>query len=73
MDQKKFWMVLGDMGSPTYRHSSRKGAVAEAERLAMLNPGKEFFVLESLAACKKADVMWYKTVGDGLYCEDVPF
>lgn len=43
-----FWLVWCPTGAapPRYRHSSRASAEREAERLARLNAGKEFFVLE---------------------------
>lgn len=42
-----FWMVLGN-GVPTVRHQSQESAEREAERLADLNPGHSFFVLQAL-------------------------
>lgn len=57
MKLDKFWMVLGS-GTPTYRHSSAMVAKAEAERLARINPGQSFTVLESLATVCKTDITW---------------
>lgn len=52
-----FWMVYGvDQRAPVVRHSSEPVAVAEAQRLARINPGIEFFVLESVARAVKVDV-----------------
>ncbi|MGD9862542.1 MAG: hypothetical protein AB7S99_04950 [Pseudodonghicola sp.] len=45
----QFWMVKGD-GPTTYRHDSQASAEAEAQRLARLNPGQIFFVMEAVAA-----------------------
>jgi hypothetical protein len=46
---KKFWMITGDGNAPLwYRHFNRQDAVNEASRLAKSNPGKEFFVMESV-------------------------
>jgi len=45
---RKFWMITGDGNSPKVRHTTRRDAVREAERLAKANPGVEFFVLESV-------------------------
>lgn len=36
-------------GSPKYRHTTAGQAVLEAERLASVNPGSEFFVLKAVA------------------------
>ena len=57
MSKSKFWMVLGS-GAPTFRHPTKKSAAGEAERLAKLNPGYEFVVLESIATVKKTDIHW---------------
>ena len=72
MARDKFWMVLGS-GTPTYRHPSKATAVAEAERLASMNPGQEFAVLESLAVCKKTQILWEATSVDSSESDDVPF
>lgn len=45
----QFWFVWNPQGNaPTYRHPSEQSAVDEAERLARLNPGHKFVVLEAL-------------------------
>lgn len=47
-----FWFVWNPQGhAPTFRHSSNQGAIAEAERLARLNPKQRFFVLEAKTSC----------------------
>lgn len=55
MTRLKFWMVwCEDGGSPRVRHCNKQIAVAEAERLAKLNPGQVFFVLKATAGvCAK--------------------
>lgn len=46
----QFWMVWRENGSaPTCRHFTKQIALAEAERLAALNPGEVFFVLKATA------------------------
>lgn len=45
---KKFWMITGDGNAPKVRHFNRQDAVNEASRLAKSNPGKEFFVMETV-------------------------
>lgn len=57
MSLGKFWMVLG-VGMPRVRHTSKQAAKLEAERLAIMNPGEDFVVLESLATCRKDSVQW---------------
>ena len=45
-----FWMVWNPKGNaPTYRHPSKDAAIQEARRLAMYNPGQEFYVLRTVA------------------------
>lgn len=68
MGRKTFWMVVG-IGVPYFKHDSENNARAEAERLARLNPGQEFTVLESIATVVKSDVNWIPH-GE---CGDVPF
>jgi glutathione S-transferase len=52
-----FWLVWNPNGrSPTFRHPSEQNAVTEAERLARLNPGETFIVLESVSA-RRVDSM----------------
>jgi hypothetical protein len=66
--EKRFWMVLG-AETPTFRHVEIDTAIKEAERLANANPGKEFIVLESVAACRRQTVAWAKHVVDPNYPE----
>ena len=47
-EPKKFWMITGDGNAPKVRHANRQDAVNEATRLAKANPGKEFFVMETV-------------------------
>lgn len=47
-EPKKFWMITGDGNAPKVRHINRQDAVNEASRLAKANPGKEFFVMETV-------------------------
>lgn len=45
----QFWMVWSPQGSaPTCRHGDYEKAVAEARRLSMKCPGREFYVLHSV-------------------------
>lgn len=47
---RQFWMVWNPCGNqPRVRHDSERAAVTEAERLARLNPGEHFIVLEAVA------------------------
>lgn len=49
----KFWMVAGiGQRGPAYRHLFLNAATAEARRLAEVNPGVIFVVLEALCAVK---------------------
>lgn len=71
MNQQKFWMVVG-LGVPYYKHTTEHSAATEAERLASLNPGEEFTVLESVASVKKSDLQWVTHEVKPNY-GDVPF
>lgn len=47
--QPIFWLVWNPDGrAPTYKHHSVENAKAEAKRLAISNPGQEFFVMASI-------------------------
>lgn len=67
-NMEKFWMVWKEKGSlPTVLHSTLEYAEKEAERLARLNPGEKFIVIESVKFCTIDNpVHWYETV-------EVPF
>lgn len=59
METRKFWFVWNENGrNPTYKHQTFDSAKIEAERLANLNPGQTFVVLESRAECRKNSVTW---------------
>lgn len=81
MNTQKFWLVWSPQGktAPTCRHFSKDPADKEAERLASLNPGHEFYVLtaESLTMKRTVDVIQLGRNGDGSErrCSDcgIPF
>lgn len=52
-----FWMVKG-RGPTTYQHDTLDSAKREAERLARMNPGETFTVLQAVGAVVKQDVQW---------------
>lgn len=55
----KFWMVwMEGNRDPQHKHTSSHSAEMEAERLARLHPGRTLYILESVNACKVADVIW---------------
>jgi hypothetical protein len=65
-----FWFVWNPNGpSPSYRHQLLESAVKEAERLARLNPGTTFVVLESVCARRVDDMLHIEMRPD---C-DIPF
>ena len=65
---EKFWMVWKENGSsPARQHTSQKSATEEAGRLARLEPGKRFVVLESMKFCTIDNpIHWYDT-------DEIPF
>ncbi|WP_371346503.1 hypothetical protein [Ancylobacter sp. IITR112] len=53
----QFWMVYGlGQRPPVVRHKTLASASDEAVRLARLNPGMRFYVLEAISAAVKIDV-----------------
>lgn len=45
---ERFWLVWNPAGhAPTHEHTAEHRAKAEASRLAELNPGQPFYVLEA--------------------------
>lgn len=45
---KQFWLVWNvGGGAPTRKHDSELSAICEAERLARMNPGNRFAVMEA--------------------------
>lgn len=61
-----FYIVWSPTGKlpPSRRHASPYEASAEAERLARLSPGSEFYVLESITRVSTTDVTWSKATED---------
>lgn len=59
---EQFWLVWcpggPNGGQPTVRHRSRDDARREAERLARLNSGQQFYVLLAVEMCERNDVIW---------------
>jgi hypothetical protein len=54
-----FWMIWNPMGhAPTYKHVTPESARAEAQRLARMNPGSEFYVLRAEAKCQLNEFRW---------------
>lgn len=65
-----FWFVWNTDGRvPQYKHQSEQSAIAEAERLARLNGGQTFVVLESVCARRTDDMLRIEMRGDS----DIPF
>lgn len=52
-----FWVVWQPEHGPfTYRHPSHESAKGEAQRLARVNPGKRFYLLQCYGYLEKHDV-----------------
>ena len=48
MDESVFWLVWNPQGrAPMYRHITKHSATVEAERLARINHGQRFYVLQA--------------------------
>jgi hypothetical protein len=49
-EEPTFWMVYDPQGeTPTRQHTSENNAIHEAERLAAMFPGHNFYVLEPIS------------------------
>ncbi len=74
--QKAFWMVWSPTGrQPVVKHESEASAVCEAERLARVVSGAEFFVLRAVAL-RTVDAMQRVELVTGLLAsehDEVPF
>lgn len=68
--QNAFWIVWNPNGrTPTRTHETRRGAEIEAERLARLNRGQRFIVLQSISERVVDDMKVVEHVAD----RDIPF
>lgn len=72
---KKFWLVwngkTGPFNIPKFEHLDKVSADEEAKRLARLNPGTRFYVLEALRYWEKNDM---KVVDlENVDSEEIPF
>lgn len=68
-----FYMIWNSARSnmPSYKHGTYQAAEKEATRLASLNPGKEFIVLQAVCSIKKQNVekvIFTKSIDD-----EIPF
>lgn len=65
--EEKFWLVWRENGSaPSYRHLTHESAKKESERLARLERGVHFHVLENMGSTVSSDVRWSPA-------QDIPF
>ena len=68
MNEYIFWLVWNPDGhAPTVKHSAVSKAFAEADRLAMLNPGQKFFVMAAIGG---------RTIDNpvvDIHIDDIPF
>lgn len=69
----QFWLVWNPDGrSPSFRHPTRLSAESEAARLARLNPGATFYVLEPVCRVIKSDVI-FTDMRTGQMQQEAPF
>lgn len=69
---KKFWMVAGD-GPSRVRHTLRRDAEHEANRLARACPGVPFYVMEAIVVHCKVDVERIDLVASEEDWDGLPF
>lgn len=61
MEHRHFWMVKAEGHNPTtHKHHSFEDAQAEANRLAVQNPGRKFFVLQTVGFARKEAAEWHE-------------
>lgn len=71
MADGKFWLVWNEEhGAPTVKHRVRQDALNEADRLARINRGRRFHVLEALCTLETVDV---KRTDYDPYDDGIPF
>ena len=71
-ERPAFWMVWNPQGhAPTKDHLTRQSAEREADRLARLNRGQRFIVLQSVSERVVDDVQVIAHVPDE--ADDIPF
>lgn len=70
---RQFWMVWNpNRNPPTHRHDTEASAETEAERLAKLNPGEHFIILEAVGL-RVVDNMQRVNLRDAGHFDEVPF
>ena len=58
-----FWLVWNENGRiPVVKHPEEAVARKEAERIARLQPGDTFHVMQCICSCRKIDVEWTEHV-----------
>ncbi len=62
-----FWMIYGlGKSAPSFIHDTYESAVAEAERLARVDPGTHFYILCTTGCAVKSDVEFRRIDPDGI-------
>lgn len=64
-EDKPFWLVWNQSAGypPRFCHETRISAEKEAERLARLNPGQEYVVLEAVSKVQCRDPVQWTQLG----------
>lgn len=74
-NEATFWLVWNPKRNewpPSVRHATHTLALQEAMRLARINPGEEFIVLQATDQVQKIDVQ-VKRLGGSPSGEEMPF
>jgi hypothetical protein len=72
-EQPPFYLVWNPVGfPPRYKHTTQASAEIEAQRLAELDQGNEYFVLAPISATKRVSFM-RRTFDLSSVAEDIPF
>ena len=58
MSDQSFWFVWNEKGAaPRFKHPTQDSAVTEAKRLARLNKGEQFIVMQSVCMVQVTDIV----------------
>ncbi len=71
---KKIWCVFNPNGrAPSHVHDSKGSAINEAKRLAQINPGHKFYVMEGVGCAEKVDIAYHDFTRADFNEEELPF
>lgn len=70
-DSARWFVWNRASGAPRFEHDTESGAIAEAKRLASINPGQQFHVLKTVAMAERVEPVRLKRFDQP--DDDIPF